>query len=57
MEGFVEPELYLGGGFLVANIYGKATHSFAAHTCTKNLSDKIEKLVGIALNNYGSPLE
>ena len=52
-----EPDLYLGGDVVTAEISGEVMNDFLAHTYIKNVTDNIEKSFGTTLNNYRSPLE
>ena len=41
----------------ISEINGEVMHAFLDCTYIKNMSDKIEKIFGITLKNYVSPLE
>ena len=48
-----DPELYLCGDVVTAEINGEVTHAFPDRTCINNLSGNIEKLFGTTLKNCG----
>ena len=57
LKGFGDLKSYLDGDVGTSEIYGKSMHDFPAFNDTKKVSENIENIFDIILDNYGSTIE